>query len=1192
MDTLKINIDGVLYDALPNETIMSLADRVGIGDRIPRLCFDPALPPYTSCYVCVVEQEGVGKLLPACSTAVAPNMVLHTQSQRVESARKTALELLMSNHPADCVAPCSRGCPAGVDVQRYLAQARNGEYLDAVRTIRERNPLPVVCGRVCVRKCEDVCRRKYLDDAVGINMVKRTASDWWIDHPYDESTPTSTGKRIAIVGGGPAGLTAAYFLRMKGHEVTIYEAQQKLGGMLRWGIPDYRLPQDILDFEINEIIRLGVEVHTGVWVGKDIPFEEIRSKYDAVYLSLGAQLGSEAHIKGEEHPGVMTGVEFLDSVKKGHDLNIAGRRVVVVGGGNTAIDASRTALRLGAEHVTILYRRTRKEMPANPEEIVAAEEEGVRIEFLIAPLEVQAVGETLTGLICEKMQLGEPDASGRRRPVPVPNSNHMVTCDIVIGAIGQKVDLSGLTGESNPLTVTRWNTVKADELSSVTSIPGVFSGGDCVTGPAVVIDAIGAGRKAALSIDQYVTVGQPHAVVEPFSARRENFGEIRKAELPPAAAYKRHHLPSIDVNERLSTFEEVELSLEDHETVEEAGRCLSCGCSAAPSCELRALCERYGLSSTVSGQTVFQPVDRAHPFITIDPNKCILCTKCVRTCGDILGVSALGLVNRGFDTVISPALGKTLMETSCVSCGNCVDACPTGALSFKGLARTDPAQKSVTSLCTLCGAMCSMEVATNQFGVSFRTAKGADGKRTHLCGLGRFGYEVLQSGERLKTPMIRRHGALVQCSWDEALKAAAEGMQRVREQNGGKSILVSGGAYLSCEEASVVAQLGRTALGARVGSLAAVADDGDVYSLDEVYGATGSTVSYDDLEAASLILVVGDDPMERNPVTAARIRRAVRNGAKVISIMPKASSLRWLASVRVENHPGAESLVLGWLVRKIIERRPGDVGRELAVVRDALSDCTENRLAQEAGVAEGHLEAAFDALMKAQGSVVAMYAIDSPHGRSPDSTILLAQLLELLRPADQRSGLLLTQNAANLMGLKTAGMLPEDKEEYVAFAEAIRRGSIRAAWLVRESPSANPMLSQALARLDFLVVQSTVMTEIASRADVVLPATTHLETGGTFVRCDGTIMRVDPALPNPAAMTTTDAIEKVLQLLQVDMEAGHAAMAQRLAKCDLRLAVKGQFRWLLPRPGVDRSSRTDSEAAAHPYIRSKIPVRV
>lgn len=1194
MNTLSFTLDGMDVQALEGETILQAVRRLGFSQRIPTLCYEPALPPYTSCYLCVVEVEGVHRLLPACSAFPSEGMKVRTSTPRVEEARKTALELLMSNHPADCVAPCSRGCPAGIDVQRYLALAGKGLLGQAIMTIREHNPLPLVCGRVCVRKCEEVCRRTYYDEPVGINMVKRSVSDWWFEHPYDETPLPPTGKRVAIVGGGPAGLTAAYFLRMKGHEVTIYEMQHKLGGMLRWGIPDYRLPQHLLDFEIGQILKLGVEVHTGVWVGPDLPLANLRSQFDAVFIAIGAQLGSEAHMEGEEHPSVLTGVEFLDTVKKHQQSPMTGRRVVVVGGGNTAIDASRTSLRLGAEHVTILYRRTRQEMPANPEEIHGAEEEGVRIEFLIAPLRVVTQDDVVTGLVCEKMQLGDPDASGRRRPVPVAGSSHFVACDVVITAIGQKVDLSGLVQNKDGLGVSRWGTVSNNAETLQTTLADVFAGGDAVSGPAVVIDAIGDGRKAALSIHHYLTVGRVDPLTERFASCRENFGEIRKAELPPAPAFKRHHLTTITPDERRTSFGEVELTLEDYQTVEEAGRCLSCGCAANESCELRALCERYGLPTTINGQTRIHPVDRAHPYIVMDPNKCILCTRCVRTCGDILGVSALGLVNRGFDTLISPTLGRPLLQTDCVSCGNCVEACPTGALSFKDRKRSDLPEETCDSVCTLCGELCTMKVGRNQFGVSFRTERGQDGKRLHLCGLGRFGNEVYMGPERIRSPYIRRGSTLVPCSYAEALQAAVNGISEIRKRFGPDSLLVAGGPDLTCQEAAWLAQLGKETLGARTASLSAVAQDAELYSLDATFGATGSTVSYRDLEAAALILVVGEDPTARNPVAGARLRRALRNGAKVLSIVSSSTPIRWLASTHLQVSKGSASMVLGWLARRLLQRS-ATLSAEASVARDALAYCTSTAVQEASGVSPHVLEQALELLLQAQGPIVAVYPIDWIEERSPDSPLLLAQILEMCRPASPGSGLLFTQSGPNLLGLKMAGLLPQTQAEYISLVESLQRQEIRGAWLVRENPLLQPMLTNALQKVEFLVVQGTFLTETAQRANVVFPASTHLESGGSFVRSDGRVLSAPACLPSVSPVPNTQLFQEACLRFGLEDSGRNlpAILQESLARCSGTFHVRHHFRWIPARPGTDSATRNRaSVSSAQGFIRRRLPVKV
>ncbi len=1175
MERFEITLDGTTVSATRGDTILAAATRAGLEDRIPTLCYEPGLPPYTSCFVCVVELEGRDRLLPACSTPAEPGMVLHSTSEKVTASRRTALELMLSDHPADCVAPCRRGCPAGVDVQLYLALAKEGKYGDAVQVIRERNPFPGVCGRVCVRKCEDVCRRELLDDQpVGINMVKRTVADWWNEHPYDEAAGPATGKHVGVVGGGPAGLTAAYFLRLQGHAVTVYEGREKAGGMLRYGIPDYRLPQDILDLEIQRIVDLGVDLRTGVRIGEDMPLRSLRDGHDAVFLTVGAQQGSPARIEGEEHPMVLSGVVFLGALTRGEVVPITGRKVAVIGGGNTAIDAARTALRLGAEHVTILYRRTRNEMPANLEEIEAAEHEGVRMEMLIAPVAVASEGEALTGLVCRKMQLGEPDASGRRRPVPVEGSDHSVAFDVVIAAIGQKVDLAGL---DEGLEVTRWGSIKADEWSCATSLDGVFAGGDALTGPSVVIDAIAHGRRAALSMDQYLKVGEPVRALEPFSARKENFGEVRKKDLPPGEPGRRHRQDELAAVERVATFDEVEQALYDHEVEAEAGRCLSCGCAASESCDLRRLAERYGLDDSIRGQTVKREVDVSHPRLVVDTNKCILCTRCVRTCGDMLGISALGLVNRGFETVLSPSLGRPLAETDCIACGNCVDSCPTGALSFKAPAQSQPEVTRTGSACTLCGDLCTVDLAQNAFGLSARPPVDG-GPRQLLCELGRQGLPELATGERLTTPLVRRDGRLAPATWDAAIARAVEGLTRVATEHGTGSLLVSGGGELTCEEAARLATLGRKGFHARTGSLGLVAADADTRVLDSVTGATRSSATYEDLEAASCVLVVGDDPMEANPVAAARIRRAARRGARIIAITSAPTRITGLADLCLEVRRGTSSLVLGWMLRKLLEERRDS--RDDGKVRQALTGVTPDRLRSDCGIGPAAARAALELLASVEGTVVAVASLDARLERSPGALPVLVELVEILSDGAEGSGVLLTSGVPNLHGLRLAGLLPADDVEEADLAAAIQGRNLRGAWIVREDPDENRDLGPALARLEFLVVQDCFMTATAARADVVLPASTHLETGGTLVRADRRILRTRPAAPPRTACSLCDVLEQAGRRVGLDPAAMGQGVVSELGGDATHLRRPAVVAWSAAVPGAGPVRAVHGEVTA------------
>jgi NADH-quinone oxidoreductase subunit F len=465
--------------------------------------------------------------------------------------------------------PCQNTCPVGMDVPAYIALIRANRLADAYKVLLRTNPFPSVCGRVCDHQCQTKCRRGQLDEPIAIKFLKRYITDN-AARPTIEPVPVARKERIAVVGGGPAGLTAARDLAQRGYSVTVFEELPHLGGMLRYGIPEYRLPRAVLEGEIDDIRALGVQFRTNTRVGKDIPFKDLRKEYDALYLAVGAHQSQRLRISGEDLKGVYGGVEFLRKINLSNGVEV-GNRVAVVGGGNSAIDAARSALRKGAQDVVILYRRQRQDMPAQAEEVVAAEAEGITIHFLVAPLEVIGVKGKAVGVRCQRMRLGAFDASGRRRPEPIEGSEFVLDVDMVIAAIGQVPDCSFLPKD---IPVTKWNTIEVNGGGETqTPVPGIFAGGDAVTGPATVIKAIAAGQEAAREIDTFIRDrnGEP-----PYREPEEAWIDIPQVIDEEVEEKPQARMPEMEGRERIGSFGEVELGYPEEEALKESMRCLRC----------------------------------------------------------------------------------------------------------------------------------------------------------------------------------------------------------------------------------------------------------------------------------------------------------------------------------------------------------------------------------------------------------------------------------------------------------------------------------------------------------------------------------------------------------------------------------------------------------------------------------------
>lgn len=876
---VTIRMDGRTVVAQAGSTILDAAREVGI--HIPTLCYSPLLRPLENCRLCVVRIVGEQKFKAACSTPVVEGMEIITSDEDLWKTRRLLLDLLLDTHYGDCVAPCTATCPAGVDIQGYLALIGHGEYREAVRLVKEKIPMPATIGRVCPHPCESACRRNLVDDAVAINSCKRFLSDWEMrsGERVLPAVPPSTGRKVAIIGGGPAGLSAAYYLRSMGHGATIFESRSALGGMLRYGIPSYRLPKEILDWEIEGILGLGVDVKCGVQWGRDFTLGELKNDgFDAVFVAIGAWSIRKLGIEGEELQGVDSGVDFLEKTAQtgGRGVTV-GKRVAVIGGGNVAIDAARTAHRLGAETVTILYRRSRTEMPASHEEVEAVQEEGVDIQFLVAPIRLIGENGALRGVQFVRMELGAPDASGRRRPVPIEGSEVVMEVDQVISAIGQVPDIpmhDAAPGDGNDLPITRWSTIGGDPASMYTGREMVFTGGDVFRGPATVVAALADGRKAAWSLDRFFRSGKVESEPLEFNISKGDLASIDREPFSVLRTISRELMPHLEVKKRIGNFEEVELGFDLEQAEREASRCLACGCSAAFDCGLRQRMNEFQVDwrDQPSNKVHYQRVTAVdtHPLIALDPNKCIRCERCQVACATFQASNAILLKE------------WPRLNDRCVSCGLCVDLCPTGALMEKRegrpLDRLD--WQTASTHCIHCGLGCDLELklkGERLVWISNGSQKSPNWAST--CRRGRFRvFDTVWLGERVLRPMVRRNGALETVSWQEAVEALVSGFRAIHEQRGGGAL----GALASPRCTSESHYLLQKWL--RAGWQSHNLDFPGRESwenLQTLLGrhlpAEGMRADLPGLQRAQAILVCGDGLEELSPVVATVIRRAAIN---------------------------------------------------------------------------------------------------------------------------------------------------------------------------------------------------------------------------------------------------------------------------------------------------------------------------
>jgi formate dehydrogenase major subunit len=1142
---IRLTLDGQEVETAPGRSLLEVARDHGV--EIPTLCHDPRLPAYGACLLCVVEVEGVKRLCLSCATEARAGMVVHTRSERVFQARQSVLDLLLGAHFADCRGPCYSACPAGVDVQGYLALARAGKHDEALALIREKNPLPSICGRVCVRYCERACRRQLVDEPVSVNLVKRYLADLGEGRLPPAQRALPSGHRVAVVGGGPGGLTAAWFLARRGHAVTIFEARPQLGGTLRYGIPDYRLPQEVIDREVQYILDHGVEARTGVRLGTDFTLDSLKADgFEAVLLALGAMKAKPMRVTGEATPGVVGGIDFLADAKVKGRPALKGT-VVVVGGGNTAIDAARTALRGGAARVVILYRRTRQEMPADPGEVEDALAEGVELELLVAPLQVVAEHGRVKALRCQRMQLGEPDESGRRRPVPVPGAEQDFTCNLIIAAIGQDVDLGG-TGAA---PASKWGTLAADARTGQTALPGVFATGDAVSGPAAAVDAIGGGRRAAAAIDVWLATGGLQPGDPEFLSVKTTVGDLPADAFDGVPRAPRAEIPKLAPDDRVRTWDEVDQTAGADAVRAEAGRCLSCGCSAVFTCQLKRYATEYRVDQTrLRGKVRKYQVDTRHPFIKLDSNKCILCGRCVRLCADLVGVGAVGFLRRGFDAVVRPSLDRPLAESGCVSCGNCIEVCPTGALDYN----LPPEQRGpwVTtphhSVCSYCGVGCGVQFNVTNDDAWYVSSRWRDARVPgELCERGRFGHRFSRETARLTAPRVRDGASQHPTNLEHALARAVSGLQEVARRHGPGALAFLCSPRATNEEVHLLQRLARDGFGcnnvASLFHLSRPFDDGLAQSL----GVTASTVPLAAVDTADVIVAVNADSTTTNPVLGFHLRRAVKRGATLYTVAATQTTLSEIGTVRLAARRGTSAALLRSVAAEIVRAGLADDGflagrTEGLPVAGALGADLEDAAAIS-GVAPAELTTLARLLADPARNVVFVYDEDATLERGAgDLSAIAALLLVTGRAGRPQSGLLLARHHSNGQGFLDLGGLPElrpaapDRELHGArtleeLRQALAVGQIKGLLLFGEDATADTGFARALAAAEHVVAVDMFDTDTTRAAHVALPGSAYAESAGSVTSMDRTVQAFAPAFAAPAGCTGFDVLARLAGLV-------------------------------------------------------------